>query len=75
MKMIIQASVFHVIVEEEVANGGHGIAAESDEVSVLDIPQCLQLCLKFMNVLCKLVVQLLDGNRMAILQGASVHRA
>ena len=39
MKMIIQASVFHVIVEEKVADGGHGVAAQSDKVSMLDVPQ------------------------------------
>ena len=38
MKMIIKASIFHVIIEEEVANGGHGVAAESDKVPMLDVP-------------------------------------
>lgn len=74
MKMIIQASIFHVIVEEEVSNGGHGVAAESDKVAVLDIPQRLQLRLKFVDILCKLVVQLLDCNGMAILKGTPVNR-
>ncbi len=74
MKMIIQASVFHEIVEEKVADGGHGVATQSDKISMLDVPQCLQLCLEFVDILCKMIVQLLDSNGMAVLQAAPVNR-
>ena len=52
MKVVVEASIFHEIVEEEVANaGGHGVAAKSDKISMLDVSQRLQLCLKLVDVL------------------------
>lgn len=76
MKMIIQASIFHEIIEEEVADAGrHGVATKGDEVSVLDVSQGLPLRLKLVDISWKLVVQLLDGNGMAILEAAAVNLA
>lgn len=75
VKMVIQASILHVIVEEEVADGRHGIATKSHQVSVLDVAQGPQLILKFVNVLGELIVQLLDSNWMTVLQATSVHLA
>lgn len=73
--MVIEASVFHEIVEEEVADCRHGVAPESDEVAVLDVAQRPELILELVHVLREVVVKLLDGDGVAVLQAAAVHLA
>ena len=75
MQMVVQASGFHEIVEEEVASRRHRVTAQTHDIPVLDVAKCLQLCLKLMDVLRVVVEQLLDGNGVTILEGAFVYCA
>lgn len=72
MQMVVQASGFHEIVEEEVASRRHRVSAQTHNIPVLDVAKCLQFCLKLMDVLRVVVEQLLDGNGVAVLEGAFV---
>ena len=72
VEMIIKTSILHEIVVEEVANWGHWVAAQADEVSVLDASQYSQLGLKLVDVLWEVVVQLLDRYGMAIFEATLV---
>lgn len=73
MQVVVQATKLHVIVQEEIAGGRHGVATQTDDIPVLDVAQSLQLRLKFVNVLRVVVEQLLNGNRVAVFESASVH--
>lgn len=72
VEMIIQTSIFHEIIEEEVANWRHWVAAQADEVSVLDASQYSQLGLKLVDILWEVIVQLLDCYGMAIFEATLI---
>ena len=74
MQVVVQATKLHVIVQEEIPGGRHGVATQTDDIPVLDVAQRLQLRLEFVNVLWVVVEQLLNGNGVAVFESASVHR-
>lgn len=75
MEEVPEAAVLHVVVEEEVAEGGERVSLEADEVAVLDAADGLQLGLELLEALRVVRVEPLDGDRLAVLQDALVHRA
>lgn len=75
MEEVPEGAVGHEVVEEEVAVRGEGVAMEADEVPVPDAPHGLQLRLELPQVIRVRVVELLDGDGLAILQGAPVDGA
>nr|GMD42802.1 hypothetical protein Iba_chr10bCG12820 [Ipomoea batatas] len=75
VKQIPEATVFHVVVKEKMASGRQGIALATNEVTMLNAPNCFKFGLKLLQVLRVVRVQFLYCNRLAILKNAFVHCA